>query len=119
MVLLLSVTAMIALAVVTGIILTALSWHLLMAVAFKNKSSNSKIQAEAIVLKLQETGLYINERPQVKVQMQVQPERGRNFVAEVQQLISMDDLQLIRGGSRIIVQYNPANRKEISLVSAA
>jgi hypothetical protein len=77
------------------------------------------IEAKAIVLAIEQTGLFMNHKPQVKMQMQVIPERGRNFVAEVKEVISFMDLAAIKTGTTVRVKYNPANLKEIMLVKAA
>lgn len=77
------------------------------------------LEARAIVLSIEQTGLYLDHKPQVKMQMQVLPEQGRNFVAEIKEILSFLDLDAIKAGSLVIVKYNPANIKEVSLVKAA
>lgn len=71
------------------------------------------VLAEAIVLDVYETGLYINNLPQVKLQIQVQPDKGRNFVAEVQQVIPDAEKEPLRSGSRVMVKFDPGNHKEV------
>ena len=73
-------------------------------------------KAEAIILSIQETGLYINNLPQLKVQMQVKPERGRNFVTEVNQVLPDMNIGSLQTGSKIMVRYNPFNRKQVVLL---
>jgi hypothetical protein len=77
------------------------------------------IEAKAIVLVIEQTGLFMNHKPQVKMQMQVIPDKGRNFVAEVKEILSFIDLEAIKAGCTVTVKYNPANIKEIMLVKAA
>jgi len=83
---------------------------------FRNnkKPEHSGVIAEALVLKLEITGLYVNNQPQVKLQMQVQPDRGRNFIAEVNEVLY--DLSALRAGSIVKVKYNPKNFKELILL---
>ena len=76
------------------------------------------VLAEAIVLNANETGLYINNLPQIKLQMQVQPDKGRNFVAEVQQVIPDTGKEPLHSGSRIMVKFDPGNRKEVIVLRA-
>jgi hypothetical protein len=78
-----------------------------------------RLEAKAIILSVEQTGLFMNHQPQVKVQIQVLPDRGRNFVAEVKQVFSFLDLAQIRTGSTVTVKYNPSNIKEVVLVKAA
>ncbi|MES2777644.1 MAG: hypothetical protein V4722_25930 [Bacteroidota bacterium] len=75
------------------------------------------IEADAIILNMRQTGLYVNQQPQVSMQVQVQPDRGRNFVTEARQVFSPAELGFIHTGSKIRVRYNPENTKEIMLVS--
>jgi hypothetical protein len=71
------------------------------------------VLAEAIVLDVQETGLYINNLPQIKLQIQVQPEKGRNFITEVQQVIPGAVKEPLHSGSRVQVKFDPGNKKEV------
>jgi hypothetical protein len=75
--------------------------------------------AKAIVLAIEQTGLFLNHRPQVKMQMQVIPDRGRNFVVEIKEIMSYVELATIRTGSTVLVKFNPSNPKEIELLKAA
>lgn len=75
--------------------------------------------AKAIVLGIEQTGLFLNHRPQVKMQMQVIPDRGRNFVVEIKEIVSYVELATIRTGSTVLVKFNPSNPKEIELLKAA
>ena len=77
---------------------------------------SDKIEAEAIVLSVNHTGLMVNRQPKVKMQMQVQPERGRNFVAEVNEVIVAAELGRYSVGTKIRVKFNPRNIKEVSLI---
>lgn len=74
--------------------------------------------AEAIVLDVNETGMIINDLPQVKLQMQVLPEKGRNFVAEVKQVLPNSLKTLLHSGSKIMVKYDPGNPREVVVLRA-
>lgn len=73
-------------------------------------------EAEATLLNMEQTGMYVNNLPQVKLQLQVQPGIGRNFVAETSEILSFIDLAHIKVGNTVRVKYNPMNNKEIMLV---
>lgn len=74
------------------------------------------IVTEAVVLSCHQTGLYINGQPQLKLQLQVLPDNGRNFVAEI---ISVSAKETINAGVKIMVSFNPANHREIKMIPAA
>ena len=80
------------------------------------KILNHGVESEATVLAIGPTGSYVNNLPQLKVQMQVQPEKGRNFVAEVKQAVPQVDFNLLHSGTRIVVKYHPSHPKEVILL---
>ena len=82
------------------------------------RPSKERIEAEAILLSLQPTGVKSHNLLQVKLQMQVNVKNGRNFVTEVDHIISYSELSRLRIGSSVIVRYNPANTKEVLLISS-
>jgi len=73
------------------------------------------VLADAIVLSIQETDLYINDLPQMKLQMQIKPNKGRNFVTEIQQVIPKTIFGPLHTGSKILVKYDPGYPREIVL----
>jgi hypothetical protein len=82
----------------------------------RKKKLPEAVVTEAVVLSCHQTGLYINGQPQLKLQLQVLPDSGRNFVAEI---ISVSVKEMINAGARIRVSFNPANHREIKMISAA
>ena len=72
--------------------------------------------SKAIVLSVENTGAMVNDQAQLKMQLQVLPDKGRNFVIELKETVSPADSKDLRTGSTIRVKYNPANTKEISRV---
>lgn len=85
----------------------------------KKESASRQVQAKAIVLAIEKTGVYMNQQPLVWLQMQVIPENGRNFITEIREVLSSLDLDSIRSGSTVTVKYNTANIKDIVLVRDA
>lgn len=82
----------------------------------RKRRSPEAVMTEAVVLSCQQTGLYINGQPQLKLQLQVLPDNGRNFVAEI---ISVSAKETINAGVKIRVSFNPANHREVKLIPAA
>jgi len=85
----------------------------------KVESINKEVISKAIILSAENTGHIINNSAQLKLQLQIIPEKGRNFVVEVKQAFTAADINIIRTGSKVMVRYNPSNIKEIFLVKAA
>ena len=100
-----------------------LLWKLI-TLTFELKSKSTKrvmqngIEADAIVLDLQLTGLQIGNQPQVAIQVQVQPDKSRNFVTEMKETLSFADIHELHTGCHVRVKYNPHNHKEIVLLTA-
>lgn len=76
-------------------------------------------EAKAIILSIELTGLVVSQQTQVKLQLQVLPEKGRNFVAELKELFAIHELVALQTGDAVKVKYNPANNREIALVKEA
>ena len=78
---------------------------------------NSKsIISKAIILSVENTGSFIKDQPKMKIQLQVTPDKGRNFVAEVKEILSPSDIAVIRTGNMVNVKYNPVTMKEVHLI---
>ena len=74
------------------------------------------VEAKAVILNIEQTGLLVNKKPQVKLQMQVIPDRGRNFIVELSDVETAFDLQKMRSGSLVKVKYNPNDMRDITLM---
>ncbi|HWR32327.1 MAG TPA: hypothetical protein VN451_02275 [Chitinophagaceae bacterium] len=73
--------------------------------------------AEAIILGFHHTGVNINNCQQVKIQVQVFPEKGRNFITEIMETLHPEELILLKSGSRIKILFNPPNRRQVRLMN--
>ena len=82
----------------------------------KKRLMQEGIEAEAVLLNMEQTGLYVNNQPQIKLQVQVHPLSGRNFVSEVREVLTLIDMSQLRIGSTLKVKYNPANTKEVMVL---
>lgn len=80
------------------------------------KKKYGRTEAEAVVLSISQTGLLVNNKPQVKLQVQVLPDNGRNFVTEI---ISVSAKEAISAGVKIRVSFNPANHRDVKWIPAA
>ena len=113
----------------TGIALIVIVAILILAQFFgkKNKVNLAKdnlrnvmpVKAKAIILNIEKTALTTSQRQQVKMQVQVMPERGRNFVTEIKELLTWADFDALKSGTIVSVFYNPVTMKEVTLIKAA
>ena len=108
--------------ITTSALVLFISFGLILITAFAVPSIRKKfitganrIQAEAIVLSINKKQSYPNNHLQVVLQMQIEPDKGRNFIAEINQVMSVTDFENLSEGKRINVMYNPSNLKEVIL----
>lgn len=85
----------------------------------KRRLLKEGVEADAVLLNMEQTGLYVNNQPQIKLQVQVHPVTGRNFVSEVREVLTLIDLSQLRIGSTLKVKYNPANTREVMVLRNA
>ena len=73
------------------------------------------IDAEALILGVQETGKPIDSQQHVLLQLQVNPAAGKNFVIELKHVITGEKLNQLVPGNRLKVRYNPKNHKQVKI----
>jgi len=113
----------------TTLIVILLALFFFVRYFFKLKKEKSVTQAianntdpvisRAIILSIENTGAFVHGHVQMKIQLQVIPVKGRNFVTEIKEMLTPEDIKTLRTGSAISVKYNPTNRKQVSLIKAA
>ena len=74
------------------------------------------VEAKAVLLHINYDSDNTKLRP-VRLQIQVYPETGRNFVTEISQIQDYAEIRKYRVGDYLTVRYNPFNTKEILIVS--
>jgi hypothetical protein len=111
-----SIIIIVAVAALLYFVFSRTLFPLLQIGKMKKRLMNEGIEAEAVLLNMEQTGLYVNNQPQIKLQVQVQPPTGRNFVSEVKEVLSLIDLSQLRIGSTLKVKYNPVNTKEVMVL---
>lgn len=73
--------------------------------------------AMATLIRTWDTGVRINDAPQVGMLVEVQPPGGAPFRAEVTGTIPIVHLSMVQPGARLHVRYDPAVPGEVALVS--
>ncbi|MBI5680318.1 MAG: hypothetical protein HZC47_05460 [Methanobacterium sp.] len=74
------------------------------------------LQGEAEILSREQTGLYINELPQVKFHLKITSPYGETYEMEYKDVVSMLDMGSINVGAKLPVFIDPNNNKNILLV---
>lgn len=81
----------------------------------KSRTSNPT-EADAIILRMEETGFFNGNKPRVKIQVQVFPDKGRNFVTELRESLQPSQLELIKPGGRVRILYSTPNHGHARLL---
>ena len=89
---------------------------------FKNMNQNSAvikngISAPAVLLRADDTGTTMNDSPQVRLTLQVNPEYGPSFQAVTTTFIGRLQIGLITPGSACVVRYDPSDPGKVALES--
>jgi hypothetical protein len=78
----------------------------------------SGVSAQAQILKVWQTGMYVNEQPQIGMILQVQPTDGTApFQAEAKKVVSMIQIPQFQPGGMLEVKYDPANPKAVAIAA--
>ncbi len=83
----------------------------------KKKILSEGIQARAIVLNVQDTGMTVNDNPRVKLTLQVQPEGEIPFEVTKKQTVSR--VAIPRIGDEFLVRYDPSDQGNVEFDTAA
>jgi hypothetical protein len=67
-------------------------------------------------LSIQDTGKRQERHPEVRITLEVQPEGGAPYRAEVVTTVSVNNLANITPGSKVTVKYDPRNPGDVALI---
>jgi hypothetical protein len=95
---------------------TGLSLLPLLRIMFPPAIKNG-VAAKAVVLKVWDTGVTINNSPRVGLLLEVKPEGGEPFQVEARKLISRLNATMVQPGATAEVIYDPANPKHVNVVT--
>ena len=74
------------------------------------------IQGEALILSREQTGVYLNELPQIKFILEITSPVEEKYQIEHKDVVNMLDLAVIRKGSKLPVYIDPNDKKNVLLV---
>lgn len=72
-------------------------------------------QAKARILQAEETGAYVNEFPQIRLLLEVQPAGGSSFQSEAVTTVRPLQLSQVQVGNTVDVRYDPADPSKVAL----
>lgn len=72
--------------------------------------------AQAKILKIWETGAYVNEQPQVGMLLEVYAANRPVYQAEAKRIVSILNIPRIQVGSTVDVKFDPQNPSRIAVV---
>ena len=89
---------------------------------FKNMNQNSAvlktgISAPAVILNAADTGTTMNDSPQVRLTLQVNPAFGPSFQAVTTTFVGRLQIGMITPGSPCTVRYDPSDMTKIAIES--
>jgi hypothetical protein len=108
-----------------GGIFVSLAFTLLMIVVIRKwvkgafgpneKLLKEGVAANATILKIWDTGVTLNDNPQVGMLLEIQPIGREPFRVEMKSIISRIALAQIQPGRVVPVRYDPANPSNVAL----
>mgnify|MGYP001766906819 CR=1 FL=1 len=75
------------------------------------------VTAAARVLEVHDTGVSVNDNPQVRLVIEVMPKSGSRFQAQVKTLVSRLEAALVQPGVEAVVVYDPLRPTRLQLSS--
>ena len=89
---------------------------------FKNMNQNSAliktgVSAPAVILNAEDTGTTMNESPQVRLTLQVNPAFGPSFQAVTTTFVGRLQIGMITPGAHVTVRYDPNDTTKVAIES--
>ena len=81
------------------------------------KKIKNGVYAPARVLEVHDTGVSVNDNPQVRLVIEVMPKNGSPFQAQVKTLVSRLEAALVQPGVEAVVVYDPLKPTRLQLSS--
>jgi hypothetical protein len=76
---------------------------------------NTGMSANGTIVKVWQTGLYVNEQPEIGMTIQVMPPDRPPFQAEARKIVPMIQLAQVQPGQMVEVKYDPNDTSKVAL----
>lgn len=73
------------------------------------------VAAQATILSIWETHLYVNNQPQIGILLEVTSPSGQVFQTQTKMIISQLQIPQFQPGTRVMVKYDPADFTKITI----
>ena len=73
------------------------------------------VPANGRILQLMDTGMFVNNNPQVRIVVEVQPPGGAPYQAQCTMVLSYLAIPRVQPGCQVPVRYDPTNPMRIAL----
>lgn len=90
-------------------------WSVFRPMAVQNKLQKTGVSAQATILKVSDTGVTVNNSPQIKLLLQVTPPTGMPYQVETKILISRLQTYSYQQGMSVPVKIDPNDKNLIAL----
>jgi hypothetical protein len=74
------------------------------------------VLAAATILDLTDTGSRYNKNPEVRLKLEIRPQNGDPYIAEVRTVISVVELPKYQPGATLRVKYDPENPSTVAII---
>jgi len=83
--------------------------------ASQNRLLKTGVSARAVIKELRDTGVTVNNAPQVKLLLEVSPPTGAPYLVETKTLISRLEIPSFQPGTELAVKIDPNNKNKIAI----
>ena len=113
-VLLICVGAVVSALVAVGI--TVLAIYLIRRAVGPNRAVlQSGIPAKATIMGMRQTGIMVNDQPQISMLLEVEPPNGPPYQAQAKAVIPMVNIPQFQPGARVSVKIHPMDPNQVVL----
>ena len=85
------------------------------SLAESNRIREVGAAAEAEILKMSQTGYYLNQSPEVRFELKVYKPDGTTYIAVTDEYVSLVQLGELRRGARIAVKIDPNEDSKVAI----
>jgi hypothetical protein len=83
--------------------------------ASQNKLLKTGVSARAVIKELRDTGVTVNNAPQIKLLLEVTPPTGAPYLVQTKTIISRLETSMYQPGMEIAVKIDPDNKNKIAI----
>lgn len=106
-------------ALVMILVFEGVFWTFFRPMMQRSRLLKTGISADGTVLKIWDTGVTINDNPQIGLLVEVRPQTGMPFQSETKLVISRLDVGAYQPGMKVNVRYDPNDPSKVAIESVA